>query len=205
MLRLPDVPKPALTLALCLILPLAGCQRTLFEAPPAAALGCDPALAGQWLSKGDGKDVDGELRVLVDAQCSLHTVELRSDGERISGHTRVGTVDLGRQTIVVIDAAWANRSFDLQAGPLDRPGDVYLFAYRLRGTDTLQLLPVRHKAVAEWALADKLEADILLQDGSLTVRVRGDANAQRDQLRRLRLFDRAAPLTFLRAAAGTPP
>ena len=68
------------TFALVSCLLLAGCEATSFQASPVADAGCDPALAGTWLSvdeKSDGKD-DGEARYLwVDADWAKQRFEIK--------------------------------------------------------------------------------------------------------------------------------
>ena len=97
-----------------------------------------------------------------------------------------------------VSASWANQSFEVNSNSFDHAGDVYLFAYRLRGRDRLQLLQVRHEKLAKLGLERDLEADVLLEDGSLTVRVRGEGQSQYRQLSKLRMFDSSEPLNFVR-------
>jgi hypothetical protein len=197
--------RAAALLALLSSLLISGCQRSLFETAPAEALTCDAALVGHWLSQDEGEGEEGEMQAFIDDGCRLHTVERRNEGQRTSAPVQIGTFRLGRHAVLAVDAEWANRSFEINASSLDQPGDVYLYAYQLRGRDGLQLLPVRHKALAQRALDGDIEADALLLDGSLTVRVRGNAQAQREQLRGRWLFDTRDPLLFRRAAVDSSP
>ncbi len=183
-----------------------GCQRTLFEnIPTSSVAACDAALVGHWLSVDDDAAASqGELQAFVSSTCELRIVERRNEGPRESGTTAMRTSALGKTKVLLVNAQWANASFDVDPGPLDQAGDFYMYAYDLRGGNRLRLLPVDHRALAERAVANRLKADVLLLDGSLTVRVRGNGKAQSEQLRRVSLFDRSEPLTFVRADASTP-
>ncbi len=193
-------------LALLALLLTTGCQRSLFESLPGAVDRCDSNLVGDWLSRGDDGEPDGELVASIDASCSVVVVEQRREGERRSQPSTLRMGKLGRNNLLGVDATWANESFEVHPDALDQPGDLYLFAYRLRGTDQLTLLPVRHRELAELAVRNKLEADVILRDGSLTVRVSGDSMAMQDQLRRVRLFVSSGDTTlhFRRQSAETP-
>lgn len=186
-------------LPLLLVLALAACQRTVFEHPPALAAECDPALVGRWLSQGEGDEPDGEVQATIDAACDLQIIEQRPEGERRSEPTRLGTAKVERSHFLWVPADWAHRSFDIAPGPLDRVGDVYVYAYRFQRGGRLQLLPLRHRELAQRALSGKLKADVHFEGGSLTVRVPGDAELQRGTLRQKRLLDRSQPLRFRRA------
>lgn len=181
-----------------------GCQRTVFEHAPEhpvtlSATDCDQALVGHWMSKTESDEEFGEIQVFVDAACSVRTIERRAEGLRESVPTQINTLTLGRQPVLAVSAEWANHSFDVTPNTFDHPGDVYLYGYRLRGEDHLQLFQVRHQKLAERGLRRKLEADVLLEDGSLTVRVRGDGKSQHQQLVALKIFDTSEPLNFVRS------
>lgn len=197
-----------LVLAALLGLLVSGCQRTLFEHAPEHPLTlgaehCDQALVGHWLSVTDNDEELGEIQVFVDAACSVRAVERRTEGLRESASTQLNTLTLGRQAVLAVSAAWANESFDVNSNHFDHANDVYLFGYRLRGADRLQLLQVRHDKLAELGLERKLEADVLLEDGSLTVRVRGDGQSQYQQLSPLKMFDSSEPLNFQRSSEAS--
>jgi hypothetical protein len=196
MTPLPARAARAATLAL-LLLALAGCERTLFEHSPAAA-GCDPALAGRWLSQDQEAKDEGELVATVDAQCRLTTVEHKSDGARRSAPTTLRTGQADGVRYLWLDAAWANTSFEVKRNALDQDGDVYLFAYRLRG-DRLELAAPPHRSVAHRVLDKDVPGEVLMQDDSLTVRITGEPDALRKTLRQYRIFRFDDALRFRRA------
>jgi hypothetical protein len=182
------------------LLALAGCERTLFERSPADA-GCDPALAGRWLSQGrDAKD-EGELVATIDAQCRLTTVEHKAEGPRRSAPTTLRTGQADGVRYLWLEAAWANASFEIERNALDHDGDIYLFAYRLRG-DRLDLAAPPHRAVAHRVLDKDVPGEVLKQDDELTVRVTGERDALRKMLRSYRIFRFDDALRFRRARGG---
>lgn len=189
----------AATLALSL-LTLVGCERTLFERSPAEA-GCDPALAGRWLSQDQNAKDEGELVATIDAQCQLSTVEHKADGPRRSTPTTLRTGQADGVRYLWLDAAWANSSFEVERNALDREGDIYLFAYRLRG-DRLDLAAPPHRSVAHRVLDKDVPGEVLKQDDSLTVRVTGERDALRKTLRQYRIFRFDDALRFRRANSG---
>ena len=193
-----------LLLVLAATLLLAACQRAVFEHPPAVAQ-CDPQLVGHWLSKDANGGDDGEMRVEIAGDCQMRTIEQRPDGLRTSDTTLLGTGKLRRDRILWVDAGWAHRSYEIDPGPLDQDGDVYVYAYKIRAGDRLALYPVDSRRLARRAVDKKIEADVLLQDGSLTVRARGDLEQQRKQLPGRGLFDRSEPLEFARTTVDTAP
>lgn len=183
---------------------LCGCQRTLFESAPAAAAACDPALVGRWLSLGERKDETGELEALVDARCGLVMTEHERDGDKRSDATLLRNVHSGGVKYLWVDAAWANRSFEVDPTLLDRSGDIYLFAYRLR-RDTLELAAPPHRALAHRVLDKDIPGEVLMQGDDLAVRVAGDSAALRKILATHRLFHFEQPLRFRRAKADEAP
>lgn len=180
---------------------LAGCERSAFQSPPAAAAACDAALVGHWWSQGDRPDEAGELQAIVDADCRLVTIERRNEGERRSGPTTLHNARVGGVDYLWIDASWAHRSFDVESSPIDRDGDVYLFAYRARG-DRLQLDPPPHRALARRVLDGDIDGDVIRQGEQLAVRVHGDRDAVRKVLARHRLYRFDDALTFRRQHEG---
>jgi hypothetical protein len=195
------MPSPPRLLAFASFVMLLGaCQRTVFESPPAAAAACDPALAGRWLSLGDRAEERGELEANIDAACGLVTIERKQAGPQRSTPTTLRHARVDGMNYLWVDAAWVHRNFEVEAGVLDRPGDVYLYAWRLRG-DQLLLSAPPHRALAHHVLDKDIKGDVLMQDEDLTIRVRGDAAATRAMLRKHRLFRFDEPLRFERAAA----
>ena len=186
-----------------LLLGLTGCERTLFaHAPAEAAAACDPALVGRWLSQGDDKDEEGELVATVDAQCRLVTVEHKADGDRTSPPTTLHTGRADGVRYLWLDAAWANPAFEVKPTVLDSAGDVYVFAWRVRG-DRLELAAPPHQALAQRVLAKDMPGEVLMHDDSLTVRLTGDREALRKLLRTYRVYRFEKPLRFRRDTAGT--
>jgi hypothetical protein len=193
-------PAPLLLrlVAACLLLPaLAGCERTLFETPPAEAAACDPALVGRWASVGDSDDDAGELVATVDAGCSLVTEERRSDGPRRSPPTVLHTGRADGVRYLWLDAAWANPAFEVKPTALDEATDVYVFAYRVRG-DRLELSAPPHRALAHLALDKKVPGEVLMHEDSLTVRITADRAALRKLLRTYRVYRFDPALRFTR-------
>lgn len=198
--------SPALApvaLALLAALLLAGCQRTVFEHPPAAADACDPDLAGRWLSQGERAEEHGELEVVVESNCSLQLVEHKRTGERVLPQTQLRNARVGGVRYLWLDAAWANRHFDVETSLLDHDGDVYLFAYSI-SRDRLRLASPPHRALAHRVLDKDIAGDVLLHESELTVRVHGEPDAIRKVLAKHRLFRFDEALHFRRAdeAAG---
>ncbi len=190
-----------IVLLLLVLLTTTACQRTLFQQAPGPD-GCDPALAGEWWSLGDADDPDGELQATIGRDCSIFVVERDAEGERRSAPSTLGSARLGGRAIVWFDAAWANRSFEIEGDALDQPGDRYVYAYRFERGDRLTLFPIRHEALARAAVENRLKADVLLLDGNLTVRVRAEADELRRLLGRKRVFDDKQPLRFRRHLDG---
>jgi hypothetical protein len=185
-----------------LLLALTGCERTLFERAPAeAAAGCDPALVGRWLSLGDKPEDEGELVATVDAQCRLVTVERKAGGDRTSAATTLRSGKADGVRYLWLDADWANASFEVKRTALDSAGDVYVFAWRLRG-ERLELAAPPHRALAHKVLDKDIEGGVLMHDDSLTVRLTGERDELRKLLRTYRVFRFDRPLRFRRDAAA---
>jgi hypothetical protein len=187
--------------ALLLAFVLAGCERSVFQSPPAAAQDCDAALVGRWLSQDDTPDDEGELEAIVDAQCRLVTIERKQSGPRRSEPTALHNARVGGTRYLWLDAAWANRSFEVEPNLLDRDGDVYLFAYKVE-RDRLRLDAPPHRALAQRVLAGDIQGDVLQHGEELTVRVEGNADAVRKLLAKYRLYRFDEKLTFRRAGDG---
>ena len=183
---------------LLFVLALAGCQRTLFENPPVAASACDPDLVGEWRSEGDGNGEDGELVAFVGPACELVTVEHGSERERRSQPTTLRTGRAGGVRYLWVDAAWANTAFEIEPGAIDRPGDVYLYAYTL-SRDVLRVAPPPHRALAHRVIDKDIPGEVSLLGDELVVRVTGDPAAVRKTLSKHRVFRMDEALRFRRA------
>lgn len=185
-----------------LLLALGGCERTVFERPPAeAAAGCDPALVGRWLSQGDKPGDEGELVATVDARCRLVTVERKASGDRTSAATTLRSGKADGVRYLWLDADWANSSFEVERTALDNPGDVYVFAWRLRG-GRLELAAPPHRSLAHKVLDKDIEGSVLMHDDALTVRLSGERDELRKLLRSYRVFRFDRPMRFRRADAA---
>lgn len=187
-----------LALAVGLTLTLGACQRTIFQSAPTAATACDAALVGRWLSQGDRPDESGELEAIVGTDCSLQVIEHERGGSKRAAPTTLRNGVRAGVRYLWLDAAWANRSFEIEPTVLDREGDVYLFAYRLR-RDVLELAAPPHRALAHRVLDKDIAGEVLMQGEELAVRVSGDTEATAKILRTHRLFRFEQPLRFKRA------
>lgn len=186
---------------LCLaLLPwlLAGCERAVFESAPAASGGCDATLVGHWLSVGDGSERDGEFEAIVAPGCQLTTIEHKAEHEVRSEPTQFSTARVDRINYLWLDAGWSHRSFEVESTLLDEPGDIYLLAYRQR-RDTLELSRPALRSLAHKVLDKDVRGEVLLHDDNFVVRVSGDTDVMRAQLRRHRIFRFDDTLRFRRA------
>lgn len=186
--------------ALLAVLALAACQRTVFENPPATLAACDPALVGRWLSLGDREEESGELEAIVASDCRMQVIEHERSGPRRLPPTQLRNGVRAGVRYLWLEAAWANRGFEIQPTVLDRDGDVYLFAYRVR-RGVLELAAPPHRALAHRVLDKDIAGEVLMQGDELAVRVAGDRNAIAKTLGRHRLFRFEQPLRFRRAGA----
>jgi hypothetical protein len=204
MIRLlrPFAASPVTVLALIAsLLLLGGCQRTVFENAPGAAEVCDPALPGRWLSRGDSGSSDGELEAQIDADCTLVVIESKADGPRRSQATRLHTARIDGVRYLWLDAAWANRSFEITPTALDHEHDIYLFAYR-NSRSELRLAAPPHRALAHRVLDKDIAGGVMMHGDDLTIRVDGDGDAIRRMLRKHRLFRFDGALRFRKVGAG---
>ena len=181
-----------------LLLASAGCQRTLFENPPIATAGCDADLVGEWHSLGDKRSEDGELVAIIGPACDLVTVEHRGEGDRRSPSTQLHTGRTGGVRYLWVDAGWANRSFDIEAGTLDEDGDVYLYAWTL-SRDVLRLAAPPHAALAHKVIDKDIPGEVLMHDDELVVRVTGTSDEIKRVLSKHRLFRQVESMRFRRA------
>ncbi|KRA70756.1 hypothetical protein ASD78_18200 [Lysobacter sp. Root667] len=171
-------PRPALAAAL--LLALSGCVA--FEHAPAAALSCDPALAGRWRSSDDGPGRD----IVIDARCRAQwpvhgrTVEvnLRSYAE-------------GPLRYLVLTPQDAERMLGDEGAGLSAqvPADsVFIAAYRIRGRQLRGWLPnadlVRASVQAGRFKGRLLASDEDGSDDNATVLMQSDAEALAALLKR---------------------
>ena len=180
------------------VLALAGCQRTLFESAPVAAGTCDPDLVGEWLSEGDKRADDGEMQAFVSASCELYVVERENDGEKRSPPTQLHTGRAGGVRYLWVDAAWANRAFEVDAGAIDRDGDVYLHAYVL-SRDVLRVATAPHRALAHRVIDKDIPGEVVMLGDELAVRITGDPQSVRKTLAKHRVFRMDEALRLRRA------
>ena len=102
------------------------------------------------------------MEAVIGADCSLQVIEHENGGARRVEPTTLHTARVGGVRYLWIDAAWANRGFDVDATPLDQTGDIYLFAYTVR-RDRLQLSSTPHRALAHRVLDKDIVGDVLMQ------------------------------------------
>lgn len=190
-------------LAALLMLLASGCQRVVFEHPPAAA-GCDSRLAGQWDSVDEppaepSPDVaPAELQVEISADCGLRLWMQEKSATRLLEPTQLHTARIDRRDYLWVDAGWANRNFGVELGPLDDRSGVYVFRYKLNNQH-IELHGTPAKMLAPKVLDDSLDGDLYLREHDLTVRISGDADTSRAALKTVRRKSDSDPLRFRRA------
>ena len=181
-----------------------GCETVVFEAPPVAAQACDPALVGNWLSKGDQPADLGEVELRIDAACKLLFVEHEQDGVREGEPTTLHVGRDGRIAYAWVDAQWTDRRMDSASDakqedtkPSDfAAGDIVLMQYRVSGSK-LELRQADPKLFAHRIIDGRIKGEVRRDaEGSMAVRVRAPVNAK--ALRDSRLFPRGE-MRFVRA------
>lgn len=182
--------------ALCAAVLLAACQATSFEKPPIADAGCDPALAGTWLSQGEDADEEGEVVLLVDARCRLHVEEHESTGIKRGDGIQAHLGRYGKHHYLWVDANWVHSRFDEPHAP--PAGDVYLVRYRRDG-DTLTLWTTDDKPIAHAIIDNDLTGEVISRDNRLFNRLTGEPGP--DVLDRPGFF-KAEPALFHRKPGG---
>lgn len=161
--------RPALAAAL--LLALSGCVA--FEHSPAAALSCDPALAGRWRSDRDGPGPGREI--VVDRQCRAQwPVHQRSVEVSLRGYTQAAT------RYVVLSPEHAQRMLgsegDLNLMNSVPTGAVFMAAYRIEGDRLQAWLPDPDRVNA--AIRDgKARGRPLKSGDASSVLVQGDARS----------------------------
>jgi hypothetical protein len=196
------MPAPGLLLLVAML--AAGCQRTLWSQPPASTNACDASLVGYWVSVDRIGNPDGEVEATFTADCQVAVVEHRPDGPRAWPPVVLASARIGRRDVLWLDAGSVNRAFGIDAGPVDREGSVYVFAYRLDGA-RLELWQPDHRRLARRVLEGELDGAVLVDGHDIAVRLDGAP----DQLARLlderRSFQRSAPLRFRRSTVPAAP
>lgn len=183
------------TLGLATGLLLAGCQMTTFEQSPVAATGCDPALAGHWLSTGDEPGEDGEMVLRIDAQCRLEVDEHKQGEVHTGAATTFKVGRHGAHRYAWVDGAWLSTRFEEEHQP--PAGDVYVLRYAVDG-DRLQLWSTNEKPIAHAIIDGELKGEVVYRDNSLFNRLVGEQPAS--VLERADFFD-DEPGQFRREAA----
>ena len=170
--------KPIRALFALPCLMLAACQVTTFAAPPlAAASGCDPALVGEWWSVADdgSDDADGEVRIVVDAACTLTFTERETDGTlRTDPSTPLRVARQGDHAYAWVDAAWAVRHVGEDTDPSVPASDIVLVRYAV-DADALRLWSTDDKAIAHAIVDDEISGTTTASGGDIANRVFADA------------------------------
>jgi hypothetical protein len=193
---------------LCLLLLLAGCQRTLLSQAPVADAGCDQALQGQWTSLGGDGSQPGEVEATLGADCRLSVIERRPEGPRAWPPITLASLGGSGDAVVPdgllwLDATATNAAFEIASGPVDRAGAVYAFAYRLEG-DLLTLRRPDHRGLAHRLVDGGLDGAVLVDGSDLVVRLDGEPDALAALMREPASFTDQDTLRFRRVdvAAG---
>lgn len=184
--------RPALLAAAALL--LGACQMTTFDAAPIAAAGCDPELAGRWLSMDEDPAKNGEVVLVVDAACQLVMESVQKDGVRRSEPTALHLGQHGLYRYGWVDARWALLQFDEEHVVPET--DVYLLRLARDG-DRLTLWTTDDKAIAHAIIDGELTGDVVSNDRDLFNRLTETGDAA--LLDHPGLF-KADPVAFLRQA-----
>lgn len=182
--------------ALLGILLLAGCQRVIFDSPPSVPA-CDPALVGGWEMREEPEDTaapdGGEpapaadwLRIRIDADCRLSGSWTDKGTEHVLAPTTLLTRRIGERSLVWFEHAWANKSFEIDALPIDETPGYYVYRYRVRD-GAWELQPFDVERLAAKVLAGRWRGDIHKEGETLVVRVTDDAERTERLLRRAAL------------------
>lgn len=178
-----------LTLAL-----LAGCQATSFQSPPLASdPACDPQLVGRWISVTEAGKPNDEMRLDIAADCQLKVADVDKGLLREGEPTTLRVSRNATGPYAWITAGWADARFEAKDLQTD-PADVYLFRYRVQGSD-LFVHAVNHKAVAHRIIDANIPGTVRSDDRVLANRITGRA---RPELLTLPDLFEAEPLRFRR-------
>jgi len=164
------VPRIAVVAAASLL--LVACQGTSFEKPPLAALPCDPALEGTWLSQGDTPADEGEVTLLLDSSCLLRVEERERSGVRTGDPVQVFLGEHGEFRYAWMDATWMHVRFREEV-LMPPPGDVYVLRYTA-DADSLLLWHTNDYHVAHAIIDGKLKGEVTHRDQRLLNRIIGD-------------------------------
>jgi len=176
---------------------LVACQGTSFETPPLAALPCDPALEGTWLSQGDTAGDEGEVMLRLDAACVLHVEERERSGVRTGEPVQVFLGEQGEHRYAWVDATWMHVRFREEV-LMPAPGDVYVLRYTA-DAENLVLWHTNDYHVAHAIIDGNLRGEVTFRDQRLLNRIVGEPN--RDVLDSEHFF---APETARFRRAPTP-
>lgn len=175
---------------------LGACQMTTFEAAPIAAGGCDPGLAGRWLSMDEDAAGNGEVVLVLDDACRLVMEIAQKDSVRRSEPTALHLGRHGLYRYGWVDARWALAQADDARGVPD--SDVYLLRIARDG-DRLTLWTIDDKAVAHAIIDGQLSGEVRAKDRDVVNRLTGAGDAA--LLDHPGLF-KSEPVGFLRQADG---
>ncbi|MBD8524501.1 hypothetical protein [Pseudomarimonas arenosa] len=174
-------PLARAAIALLLLLGLSACQRSVFGLPPtAAAEQCDARLIGAWHSLAE-PDSNDFLRLAVDPHCRLRGEARQGDRRQVLEPTQLGAARWQDHDYLWLDAAWVNRNFGIETGPLDDGRGVYVYRYRIE-SERVILDPPATRALAAAVISGEVKGDVLKQADDWTVRVRGNRANNRKAL-----------------------
>jgi hypothetical protein len=192
-----DRTKNRRSLALLLLVGLAGCEATTFEKPPLAETSCDPQLVGDWLTVADpgSSDMPGEGELRIDKSCMLIAIDHKLDKPVTSDTIQLHIGHDGAQKYLWVDSAWAFRF--AQSDEPAPAGDVTVLRYDLQGKD-LTLNMTDDRAIAHRIIDGDLQGDVHESDGVLLNRLTGKLTPE--QLREKVAFS-DKPAQFVRREA----
>ncbi|MFY2764615.1 hypothetical protein [Arenimonas sp. MALMAid1274] len=152
---------------------LCACQGTTFRAAPVADAGCDPALAGTWLSQDEDPEDVGEVILRIDARCRLHVDERKPEGLKRGDGVQAHVGRHGSHRYAWVDARWVHTRFEEAHVP--PAGDVYLMRYAIEG-GVLSLWTTDDKLIAHAIIDNELTGEVISRDSRLFNRLTGEAD-----------------------------